>query len=84
MCLFQFCFPQGICLVVGFLGHMVVLLLVCKGISILFSIVAVSICIPSHSVRGFHFLHTLQHLLVADFFLMMAILTTHWCGVVRM
>ena len=27
-CLFQFCFPQGICLGVGLLGHMVVLFLV--------------------------------------------------------
>ena len=28
MCLFQFLFPQGICLGVGFLGHMVILFLV--------------------------------------------------------
>ena len=35
MCLFQFWFPQGIYLVLGFLGHMVVLFLVFKGISIL-------------------------------------------------
>ena len=28
MCLFQFWFPQGICLVVGLLGHMVILFLV--------------------------------------------------------
>ena len=34
MCLFQFLFPQGICLGVGLLGHMVVLFLVFKGISI--------------------------------------------------
>ena len=43
MCLFQFWFPQGICLGVGLLGHMVVLFLVFKGISILSSIVALSI-----------------------------------------
>ena len=30
MCLFQFCFPHGICLGVGLLGHMVVLFLVFK------------------------------------------------------
>ena len=41
VCLFQFWFPQGICLGVG-LGHMVVLFLVFKGITILSSIVAVS------------------------------------------
>ena len=29
VCLFQFWFPQGICLGVGLLGHMVVLVLVC-------------------------------------------------------
>ena len=34
MCLFQFWFPQGICLGVGLLGHMMVLFLVFKGISI--------------------------------------------------
>ena len=40
---FEFWFPQSICLVVGFLSHMMVLFLVFKGISILFSIVAASI-----------------------------------------
>ena len=39
MCLFQFGFPQGICLGVGLLGHMVLLFLVFKGISILSSTV---------------------------------------------
>ena len=38
---FQCWFPQAICLRVGFLGPMVVLFLVFKGISILSSIVAV-------------------------------------------
>ena len=38
MCLFQFWFPQGMYIVVGLLGHMVVLFLVFKGISILFSL----------------------------------------------
>ena len=46
MCHFQFWFPQGICLGVGLLGHMVILFLVFKGISIPSSIVAVSIYIP--------------------------------------
>ena len=41
MFLFQLCFFQGICPVVGLLGHVVVLLLVFKGIPILYSIVAV-------------------------------------------
>ena len=47
MCLFQLWLPPGICLGVGWLGHMVVLFLVFKGISILSSIVAVSLYIPS-------------------------------------
>ena len=51
MCLFQFWFPQGICLGVGLLGHMVVLFLVFKGISIPSSIVVVSIYIPTNSTR---------------------------------
>ena len=72
MYLFQFWFPQGICLGVGLLGHMVILFLVFKGISILSSIVAVSIYIPTNRARVFPFL---QHLLFIDF-LMMAILTS--------
>ena len=41
----------------------------------LFSVVAVSICIPTNSVGGFPFLHNpLQHLLFVDFWLT-AILT---------
>ena len=60
MCLFQPLFPPGICLGAGLLGHMVVLFLVFKGISILSSMVAVSISIPTNSVRQFPFLHTLS------------------------
>ena len=48
MCLFQLWFPQGIRLEVGLLGHMVILLLVFWEISILSSIVAVSIYIPTN------------------------------------
>ena len=57
---FAFWFPPGICLGVGLLCHMVVLLLVFKGISILSSIVAVSIYIPTNTARVFPFLHTLS------------------------
>ena len=60
MCLFQFGCPQGICLGVGLLGHMVVLFLVFKEISIPPSILAVSIHIPTNSARAFPFLHTLS------------------------
>ena len=60
MCLFQFQFPQDICLRVGLLGHMVVLFLVFKGTSILSSIVAVSIYFPTNGARVSPFLHTLS------------------------
>ena len=60
MCLFQFLFPQGLCLGVGLLGHIVVVLLVFKGISIPSFIVAVSIYIPINSARVFPFLRTLS------------------------
>ena len=43
----------------GLMGHMVVLFLLLKGISLLFSIVAVSIWIPIRSVGGFPFYHML-------------------------
>ena len=58
--LFELWFSQGICPVAGLLGRMVVLFVVFKGTSILFSIVAVSIYIPTSSARGFPFLHTLS------------------------
>ena len=59
MWLLQPWFLQGICLGLGLLGHMVILLLVFKGLSILTSIVAVSVYIPTNSIRVFHFLHNL-------------------------
>ena len=58
--LFQHWFPQGIRLGMRLLGHMVVLFLAFKGISILSFILAVSIYIPINSVRAFPFLHTLS------------------------
>ena len=68
MCLFQLWFPQGICPVVSLLGHMVVLFLLLKGIFILSSVMAVSIYIPTNSVRGFPFLQTLVSIYVCRFF----------------
>ena len=60
MCPFQFWFPQGICLGVGLLGHVVILFLVFKGIFIPSLIVAISVYIPTNSARAFPFLHILS------------------------
>ena len=51
-CLFELWFSKGSCPVVGLLGHILAFFLVFKGISTLFSIVVVSIYIPTNSARG--------------------------------
>ena len=51
---------SNIALEVELLDHMVDLFLVFSGISILFSIMAVSVYTPTNSVGGFPFLHTLS------------------------
>ena len=60
MCILELWFSQGIRPVVGLLGRMVALFLVFKEISLLCSIVAVSIYIPTNSERGSSFLHMLS------------------------
>ena len=59
---------QGVCLVVGLLGHMVVLFLVFKGISILSSIVSVPINIPPTVQEGLFFSTPSPEIIVCGFF----------------
>ena len=60
ICLFQLLFYQSICPVVGLLGYMVVFFLVFQGISILSTMSAVSIYIPTNKASGFPYVYTLS------------------------
>ena len=48
------------------------------GISILFSIVAVSICISSNSVRWFPFLHSVSSILFVDILILTILISVKW------
>ena len=65
---FELRFSPDRCLGVGLLDHMIVLFLLFRGISILFSIVVVPICIPTNSVRRFPFLCTFSTFIVCRLF----------------
>ena len=53
---------------VGFLGYMVVLFLIFKGISTLLSTMDVLIYIPNSRAGGFSFLHIFSQIYYLDFF----------------
>ena len=79
MCLFQFWFPRCVCPAVGLLGHMAVLFPDFKGISTLFSIMAVLVCIPTNSVKKVTFSpHPFMHLLLIDFWVAAILTGVKW------
>ena len=57
---FEFSSFLDMCPEVGLLDHIVALFLIFKGTSMLFSIVAIPNYIPTNSVGGFPFLHSLS------------------------
>ena len=78
--LFELWFCPVICPGVGLQDHMVVLFFFFKGISMLFSIVAVTIYIPTS--RAPFSPHPIQHLLSVDVLMMASLTRVWWCFIV--
>jgi len=67
VCLFQLCFPHGICLGLGLLCHKAIFSPRFEGISTPSSIMAVSIYISTSNARQFTFVHTLSSIYCLHF-----------------
>ena len=78
MYLFELEFSLYIFPGVGLLDHMVALFLVFYGTSILFPIVATPIYIPTNSIGGFLFLHTLPSIYYLQTFLIDILTNVRW------
>ena len=79
MCLFQFCFPQGICLGVGFLDHMVISFLVFfKNLHTIFHNGYINL--PSHhQCKSVPFsTYLLQYLLFVDILMVAIVTSVRW------
>ena len=79
--LFEFCFSPDICLGVRLLDHMVILYLVFKGTSLLFSVVVVPIYIPTSRVGGFPS-STVSPAFILYFFIMAILIYVRWYHIV--
>ena len=64
----MFSFSLAIYPGVELLDHIVAVCLVFKGTSILYSLMAAPVYIPTNSVQGFHFLHILSIFVICGLF----------------
>ena len=85
MCLFQFWFPRCVCLAVGLLGHVAVLFPVFKGISTLFSIMAILVCIPTKGVKDqcFSYFYFISFFFFGTFFFFYFLYCSGFCHTLK-
>ena len=78
MYIFELQFYLDICLGVGYLDHIVILLSVLKGTSIMFSTVTTSLHPYQQCMRVLFSPHLLWHLLFVDFRMMVILTRVRW------